>query len=115
MGYKQTEAIAAETILQEAQRMYEVFHIHINEASYKDSPIVLNPWKALLNERLIILEDHEVIAETIATTVAVLTGADKKKVISSFNSSTAKTVSTALAHIQQHTNLTTTNSGVMKL
>lgn len=115
MGYKQSESVSAEALLREAQRMYEVFHIHINEASYCNDPVVLDPWKALLKERLIILENHEAIAETIATTVAVLTGADKKKVLSSFDKSIAKTVSTALTHITGNTGLIKKDAGVMKL
>lgn len=115
MGYKQGETVTAEALLREAQRMYEVFHIHINEASYQNDPVVLNPWKALLKERLIILEDHTAIAETIATTVAVLTGADKKKVIASFDKTIGNTVSTALAHVNAMTSLSKKNSGVMKL
>jgi len=115
MGYKQAETITAEALLREAQRMYEVFHIHINEASYQNDPVVLNPWKELLKERLIILEDHTAIAETIATTVAILTGADKKKVIASFDKTIGNTVSTALAHVHSNTGLSKTDSGVMKL
>jgi hypothetical protein len=115
MGYKQTEAISAQAILQEAQRMYEIFHIHINEASYRNEPRVLGPWKDLLKERLIILEDHAAIAETIATTVAVLAGADKKRVLASFDKSIAKTVSTALTNITGATSLSKKDSGVMKL
>ena len=115
MGYKQSETITADALLREAQRMYHVFHIHINEASYKDDPVVLNPWKALLKERLIILNDHTVIAETIATTVAVINGADKKEVLASFDKSVANSVSTALAHIHSGTGLSKKNSGVIKL
>lgn len=115
MGYKQAETITAEALLREAQRMYEVFHIHINEASYQNDPVVLNPWKSLLKERLIILEDHTAIAETIATTVAVLTGADKKKVIASFDKTIGNTVSTALMHVHAGTNISKKDSGVMKL
>lgn len=114
MGYKHSEGISAEAILHEAQRMYHVFHIHINEASYRDDPGVLNPWKDLLRERLIILNDYNVVAETIATTVAIISGADKNKVISSFDRMIASTVSSALAHISGSTGLAS-SSGVVKL
>lgn len=114
MGYKHSEGISAEAILREAQRMYHVFHIHINEASYRDDPGVLNPWKDLLRERLIILNDYNAVAETIATTVAIISGADKNKVISSFDRMIASTVSSALAHISGSTGLAS-SSGVVKL
>jgi hypothetical protein len=68
MGYAQTDTVSDRELLEEAQRSYHVFHIHINEASYKDSPVVLGYWRNILGERLIVLEDYNAIAETIATT-----------------------------------------------
>lgn len=115
MGYKQSEGLSAEALLREAQRMYHVFHIHINEASYRDEPRVLHPWKDLLREHLIVLNDYNAVAETIATTVAVLSGADKNKVISSFDRSIASTVSTALIQVSGNGSSVLPRSGVVKL
>jgi len=106
MGYTNCEPIAHEELLEEAKRMYEVFHIHINEASYRNSPKILDPWRNLLGERLIILEDYNAIAETIASTVAVLKGAELDRVTASFDSGIAATVSKALAKV---------NSGISNL
>ena len=114
MGYTSCEPISHEELLEEAQRMYEVFHIHINEASYRNSPKILNPWRELLGERLIILEDYNAIAETIASTVAVLKGSDLDDVTSSFDSAIAATVSKALAKVNGSvSNLP--DEGVLKL
>jgi flagellar motor switch protein FliG len=60
---------------------------------------VTDEWKEMLQQNLIILDDYNLVAETIATTVSVISGADKKKVLSSFDKSIAATVSTALVNI----------------
>lgn len=114
MGYTNCEPLSAADLLEEAKRMYEVFHIHINEASYRNHPKILNPWRDLLGERLIILEDYNAIAETIASTVAVLKGADLTDVTASFDSSIASTVSKALAKVHNDV-ATTADEGVLKL
>lgn len=99
MGYKQSDELTAEQLLSEAQRTYHVFHIHINEASYRNDAQVFDSWKKLLGERFIVLEDHEAIGELIASTVAVIHGVDLKKVTSSFDKKTALLVENALTHI----------------
>ncbi|MGB0523878.1 MAG: hypothetical protein ACPGJS_13005 [Flammeovirgaceae bacterium] len=114
MGYSNCEPVSAEELLEEAKRMYEVFHIHINEASYRDHPKILNPWKELLGERLIILEDYNAIAETIASTVAVLKGSALNEVTAAFDASIASTVSKALAKVHGDIS-TTSDEGILKL
>ena len=99
MGYGQGDSVTAEQLLEEAQRMYEVFHIHINEASYRNSPTVLNPWRDILGERLLILDDYNAVAETIATTVAVIRGASLAKVTAGFDRNISGHVNKALAKV----------------
>lgn len=116
MGYTQTDDVSDRQLLEEVQRSYHVYHIHINEASYKDSPVVLGYWRNLLGERLIVLENYNAIAETIATTVAVMHGAELKKILDKFDSNTSKAVKNALSGIQ--TGLAPTGSrisGIFKL
>ncbi len=115
MGYAQTDTVSDRELLEEAQRSYHVFHIHINEASYKDSPVVLGYWRSILGERLIILEDYNAIAETIATTVAVIHGVDLKQVLNSFDDKTAKTVGDALVQIKKDDASKTGQDGVIRL
>ena len=99
MGYPEPTDLTDAQLLEEVQRSYHVFHIHINEASYRNSPVVLGYWKKVLGERLIILDDYNAIAETIAATVAVIHGVDMQEILSSFDSKTANTVSHALTTI----------------
>ena len=115
MGYGQAENMSSDKLLKEAQRMYYVFHIHINHGGNSEESDICEEWKDMLKQNLIILNDYNLVAETIATTVAVLSGADKKAVLASFDKSIASTVSTALAHIHSGTGLSKKNSGVIKL
>lgn len=115
MGYSQADDIHIADLLEEAKRMYEVFHIHVNEASYRDDPRVIEPWKRLLGERLIILDDYNAVAETIAATVAVLQGVGLSSVTASFDSSTSKTVSKALAGVSTSLAKPKVSGGILKL
>jgi hypothetical protein len=113
MGYGEAQDITDEAILAEAQRMYHVFHIHVNEGSYRDNPSVLGYWKKMLPERLIICNDYTQIAELIASTVAVVHGLDLDKFTSSFDAKTASDVKNALVTIKN--SVATTDKGVVNL
>jgi hypothetical protein len=97
LGYPFYEDISAEQLLAEAQRMYHVFHLHVTETG--SSINIIDGWRKLLQERLIIVENYNNIAEIIASTVAVVMGADLKKVVTAFDKTTAKQVSNALVQI----------------
>jgi hypothetical protein len=97
LGYPFYEDISAEQLLAEAQRMYHVFHLHVTETG--SSINIIDGWRKLLQERLIIVENYNNIAEIIASTVALVMGADLKKVVTAFDKTTAKQVSNALVQI----------------
>jgi hypothetical protein len=113
-GYTQGEDVTDKQLLEEAQRLYNVYHIHVNEASYRDDPRILNYWKEMLGERLIVLNDYHAICATIATIIAVQHGADIKDVTSKFAANIAGIVTTALATVNT-TLAITPDEGVMKL
>jgi len=113
-GYSQSESVSDVQLLEEAQRLYNVYHIHINETSYRDDPDVLGYWKRMLGERLIVLNDYRAICATIATLIAVQHGADMSTVVSKFDAKTAGEVTTALAKV--NTSIVATNDdGVINL
>ncbi len=114
MGYEQAEALKAEDLLAEAQRMYHVFHIHVNETGYKDNPDVIGYWKGLLGERALILDSHDALAELIASTVAVISGVDIRTLTSGFDKKTANSVKNALVNINPVTD-TSKKSGSIVL
>lgn len=114
MGYTEPVAINAKDVLAQAQRMYHVFHIHVNEASYRDNPDIIGYWQDLLGENLLILDDQNAIAELIASTIAVINGIRLDKVAASFDPSTAKAVKNALVNVSSDVQNGIT-SGVFKL
>lgn len=99
MGYRQAESLNARQLLQEAQEMYHVFHIHINETGYRDNPTVMHFWRDLLGERFLVLDDHRALAEVIASTVALVSGVDPDRLLQTFDSQTAGSVQQALGDL----------------
>jgi len=100
MGYESAESVTAEQLLAEAQRSYEVFHIHINSTGYRDSKEVIGSWKRLLGERAIILDDHEIVAELIASTISLMEGANLKAITDGFDKDTAGKIEHALVAVK---------------
>lgn len=114
MGYSEASPISAKDVLAQAQRMYHVFHIHVNEASYRDDPRIIGYWRDLLGENLLILDDQNAIAELIASTIAVIHGVKLDKVASSFDSGTAKAVKRALVNVSGRS-VSKQDNGIIKL
>lgn len=115
LGYPQSEDVTDVQLLEEAQRTYNVYHIHINSTSYRNDSAVMNYWKGLLGERFIVLEDYDALCETMATVVAVQHGVDMDSVTSKFDAATAGAVTTALATVVKGAIVATSEDGVMKL
>ncbi|HPH19171.1 MAG TPA: hypothetical protein PLE32_10350 [Haliscomenobacter sp.] len=115
MGYAQTDPITDAQVLAQAQRMYHVFHIHINETGYKDNPDIIGYWKKLLGERALILDNHMAVAELIASTVAVINGANLDKVAAEFDAATAHSVKNALMKVHTDVLKVGGDSGVVRL
>lgn len=111
MGYPEAEDLTDAQLLEEVQRTYHVFHIHVNEGSYRDDANVLGYWKKMLAERLIVLNDYNAIAETIATAVALVHGVELQDILASFDKQTAGTVQHALVHVTQGLATTDKKSG----
>ena len=114
-GYEAGQDMSDKEMLEMAQKMYHVFHIHANQTSYKDDPGVMNYWKNLLGERLIIMDDYNDVAEIIASTVAVMNGVNIDTVTSSFDAITAGRVKTALAKVDTSVTTFSQNTGVVAL
>jgi hypothetical protein len=115
MGYAESEDVDVKTLLAEAQRMYHVFHIHINEGSYRNNDGIFSDWKKILGERFIVLEDHNAIGELIASTVAVIHGVDLKTITSTFDKNTASLVTNALVNVTSSVAKSNKKEGIVKL
>lgn len=103
MGYTECEEVTHEQLLAEAQRMYHIYHIHVEQGNYpshsSQGKKIVDYWKNLLPERVILLNDSTELAEVIATTVAMIHGAAIEDIVKDFDKSTANNVTTALARI----------------
>jgi len=67
LGYTDAERMTDEQLLNEAKEKYNVYHIHVQQGSYRDNPTTLGYWRDLLGEEnLIILENYEDICDVIA-------------------------------------------------
>jgi len=115
LGYAQADDVTDTQLLEEAQRLYNVYHIHVNEGSYRNDSRVLGYWKKMLGERLIVLEDYHAICATIATLIAVQHGVDIKTVTSKFAAGIAGAVTTALATVAVGAIVSAEDDGVLKL
>lgn len=114
-GGEANEDVTDKQLLEEAQRLYNVYHIHVNEASYRDDPQVLGYWKDMLGERLIVLDDYTAICATIATLIAVQHGVDMADATAKFDDKTKGLVTTALATVVKGSIVSANDDGVIKL
>lgn len=93
----------ARDAIAEASKSWEVFHILVAEGYHGKDPEVVNHWKALLGERLLILPDAHGICALIATTIGLHEGqvdlhrARTDLATMNLQPKTADAVSTALA------------------
>lgn len=94
MGYAEASDLSTISLLEEARKSFHVFHINLDSRSQPG-------WQSLMGENVIFLADPMVVAETVATTVAMVQGATLANVVKSFDSATGGKVGTALATISQ--------------
>lgn len=97
-----TEDISSTQLLAEAQRMYNVFHLHIKQTGTGSIESIQQDWKNLLGENVIMVEDYKDVAEIIASTVAVIKGANLQNIVKDFDATTAGNVSRALSVISNN-------------
>jgi hypothetical protein len=115
LGYTTESDVTDKQLLEEAQRTYNVYHIHVNEGSYKNDSRVLGYWKDILGERLIILDDYHSICAVISTIIAVQHGVDMSTVVKGFDDKTAAMVINALATVETSAIVGVGDEGIMKL
>ncbi len=66
--------ISTEQIVAEIAQRYEHFHIIPTNTAHGRSADVQNRWRALLGERVLLLEDEAAVCETIALTIGLSEG-----------------------------------------
>ncbi|MEE4378151.1 MAG: hypothetical protein V2J55_11670 [Candidatus Competibacteraceae bacterium] len=92
-------------VLAMAERIYEVFHIVIEEGSfYRSRPeLVKEQWRELLDERVIFLSDYRRLAETIVSTMEINEGRDSRAVTESWSNDIALVVANAVCGLPRPT------------
>lgn len=87
-------------LLELAQRNYDVYHIVIAEGNYARFHLdqVMDGWKALLGQHVILLKDHTKLAETIVSAIEVAEGRDAHASVKGWGAG-AGVVLEAVAHL----------------
>lgn len=88
LGYRPEAPLRADALLAEARRTHHVFHLHINDGSYRDRDDIMAPWRKLLGEAFIVTDSDHCV-EVMATTIAVVNGADARRVAADFGPKSA--------------------------
>ena len=96
-GDRFERGISARECLALAQRAYEVFHVVIMEGYARGNlSQVLSSWERIMPGRLLILQDHRQLAQTVVSAIQVVEGADPATVAGSWGSAAAPVVERAL-------------------
>jgi hypothetical protein len=89
---------STEELLNMVSKMYNVFHIVVEEGSYARSNIrgVMDSWTELLGQKVLRLSDHKKLAEVVVSAIEVNEGRDVDTVTKSWSGSTSVVVSRAI-------------------
>lgn len=74
MGPGQYGDMSSDQLLQNASKKYNCFHLHIKETMSGQRQRVIDGWKQLMQEDLIIVEDKNDVANIIADTIVGMVG-----------------------------------------
>jgi hypothetical protein len=104
-GDKAEQDFDSKTLLALAQRNYDCYHIIIAEGNHAryDLGNVTKSWRELLGQKVIVLEDHRKLAETIVSAIEVAEGVDAHDSAGKWGGMTAKIVGDAVAHLPRGT------------
>lgn len=85
-------------ILDTLKERWHIFHIHVQDGSYRNSRYVIRAWRELLGNHLILAESVDV-AEIIGTIVSKMEGGNPQQILGSMNKNCASRVREALKDI----------------
>jgi hypothetical protein len=94
--------LTAKQCLALAERMYNVFHIVIAEGDYPQTHGVDNvrsAWTNFMGQRAVVLSDHTKLAELVISLIQMNEGADKDKIVNSWDGSTSLVIRDAVKDI----------------
>lgn len=100
-GERFERGLTARECLGLAERSYEVFHVVIMEGfAGTNLSAVLRTWERLLPGRILILQDHRRLAETVVSAIQVAEGADPADVAGSWGADASAVVARALKDLR---------------
>ena len=79
MGVGEYENFTALKLLEKAQEKYNVYHIHVKSTASGSRQFVVDGWKQLMQDNLIVVNRAEDVAQAIADTVLKHQGSRKVK------------------------------------
>ena len=69
MGDGEYQTYSAHTLFEKASEKYNVYHIHISETGTGSRKEVMDGWKELLSDHLIIIDDYKNVADAIVKVI----------------------------------------------
>jgi hypothetical protein len=101
IGGEPTRDLTSKECFEMASRMYECFHVIIEEGYFRSNQqAVLVPWNELLGQgRIIRLKDHTKLSEVLVSAIEAFVGKDKSTVSKSWSGDTSLVVADAIKDI----------------
>lgn len=90
-----------QAVLEAAQRLYDVYHVIIEEGNYARSygATVKEKWGNLLGQKVISLKDHKKLSETIVSAIEVAEGRDAEESAKLWGGATSTVVLDAVKNL----------------
>lgn len=99
LGYKLQADLSTKEIVEELKTKYEVFYVMAAGTSYYKQDWILKPWKELLGENILYMDDPNLVCETIVSTIATMEGEDDVVTDLKLNTRDSSLVSKSLSTI----------------
>jgi hypothetical protein len=81
MGKGQHDDYTASSLLSKAKETYNVYHIHVKQGSAGGRQDVMDGWKQLMGENLIIVDDYKTIPTVIVDKIISVVGTKKTLIV----------------------------------
>lgn len=114
VGDTLTQPLSNAELLTMVSRMYNVFHVIVEEGSCARSHLkeVTSAWKDVLGQNVLSLSDYRRLSEVVVSAIQVCEGSNKADVVKSWSGDTALVVSRAIGSM---TTAAATTTGVVRL
>jgi len=103
LGLQEKKDLSAKEIVTLLDPMFEIYHVIIGEKASRrpDYRMQLAEWNDLLPQKVIVLDDYKILAETVVSAIQINEGVSKDVVAGSWDGSTAVVVANAVKSLAQ--------------